>query len=135
MSRYGIPIHKLGWTKPVVTKRVRTQPDSVHCLTKKVTPPPVRQQGGLRWEIYTQKNKMIQTRGTIALKLGLGVRMTRGMCLISLRLKIKEKWCSLQVWIVSEDVEDIMITIQNNSDSNVILKVGDSLRYVIYYAN
>lgn len=61
--------------------------------------------------------------------------MTRRMCLISLRKNIKEKRCSLQDGFVCEHVTDIIITVQNNSDTAVTVNEGDSLCYINYYAN
>jgi len=65
------------------------------------------------------------------LELGLGIRITRGMCLITLRQYIKDKRYSLQNPIVAEDVDDIIIIIQNISDSDVTINRCDSLCYVL----
>ena len=74
-----------------------------------------------RWEIFAQRTIEIQPRSSVSLELGFGVQMTRGVCLVSLRQVIKETECSLQDGTISEDVEDIVIhvTIQNNSESVV----------------
>jgi len=58
--------------------------------------------------------------------------MTKGKCLVLLRQNIIAKGCTLQDGTVSEDVEDIIITIQNNSDTAVIIKERDSLCYIMY---
>ena len=55
------------------------------------------------------------------------------MSLVSLRQVIKEKGCSLQDVTISEDVVDILITIQNNSESVVSIDKGDSLCYINYH--
>src|SRR6218665_1828174 len=127
-----MPIHKMGFTKPVIERYERTQPTSVHWVPKEVTHSPNRLLGGLRWEMFSQNGINIPSKGTIALQLGLGVKMTRGICLISLRQYIKEKGCSLQNAIVAENVDDIIISIQNYSDSDVTINKGDSLCYVNY---
>lgn len=124
-----MPIHKFI-TKPVT---VRLQPDSVYWIPKAdVKHNPIRQNEGLRWEIFAQENLTIQPGRTFLVTLGLGVRMTRGNCLISLRQNIKQQRCSLQDGTVSEDVDDIIITIQNNSEVAIEIKEGDSLCYVNY---
>jgi len=122
----------MGFTKPVIERYERTQPTSVHWVPKEVTHRPIRLLGGLRWEMFSQNDITIPSKGTMAFELGLAVRMTRGICLISLRQYIKEKRCSLQNAIVSENVDDIIITIQNYSDSDVTIQSGDSLCYVNY---
>jgi hypothetical protein len=58
--------------------------------------------------------------------------MTRGLCLISLRQDLKLKRLSLQDGVVSEDVDDIIITIQNNSDSIITINAGQSLCFINY---
>jgi len=130
MSR---PLHKFI-TKPTRQAEVRTQPISVSWKVKSnVTHAPKRQRGGLRWEIFAQNVITIQPRATNTLLLGLGVEMTGGVCLVSLRQSIKERRCSLQDGEVSEDVvDDIIVSIQNNSDSLVTINGGESLCYVNY---
>jgi hypothetical protein len=69
------------------------------------------------------------------MELGFG-HSIKGKCLVSLRQKLIEKeLLILQDGTVPEDVEDIIITIQNNSDTAVIIKERDSLCYINYYAN
>lgn len=126
-----MPVHKFI-TKPE-SRNVRTQPESVYWMPKEVTHKPMRQNGGLRWEIFAQQLITIQPGGIFMAVLGFGVRMTRGVCLVSLRQELKQKRCSLQDGTISEDVDDIIITIQNNSDSVVTINEGDSLCYVNYY--
>ena len=101
-------------------------------MQKDVLHKPIRRKGGLRWEIFAQQQISIQPGKTFTAALGFGVGMTRGMCLISLRQELKLKRCSLQDGTVPEDVADIIITIQNNSESVVIVNEGDSLCYIIY---
>src|SRR6218665_334859 len=123
--------HKMGFTKDVMERYERTQPTSVHWVPKEVTDRPIRLLGGLRWKMFTQNDITIPSKGTMAFELGLAARMTSGICLISLRHYIREKRCILQNAIVAEN-EDIIITIQNYSDSDVTIHKGDSLCYVNY---
>lgn len=115
-----MPVHKF------ITKHAASQ---TQWLTKKVPHPPTQLDGN-RWETFAQKVFTLNPRSSVTLLLGLGVSMARGMCLISLRQDLKEKRCSLQDGTVCEDVDDIIITIQNNSDSPVRINEGDSLCYV-----
>jgi len=134
MSRiYGMPMHKLI-TKRYIPNRVRIQPVSVFWVPKEVTHRAIRTPGSSqRWEIFAQTAITIQPRTSISQQLGFGVRIIRGVCLVSLRQAIKEKRCSLQDGTISEDVEDIVVTIQNNSDSVVIINEGNSLCYINYH--
>lgn len=132
MYRRGYPIHKFG-TKPIRSAVVRTQPESVHWKANwDVTHRPQRQQGGLRWEIFAQKDITIQPGEIKMLRLGLAVRMWWGVCLVSLRQNLKEKGCVLQDGVVSENVGDTVINIRNDADSLVTINEGESLCYVNY---
>jgi hypothetical protein len=115
-----------------ITKQVTPiSRDTVRWMPKEVTYPPIRH--GPRLEIFAQQAITIGPRSSRTLVLGFGVSITRGICLVSLRQDIKEKRCSLQDGTVSEDVEDIIITIQNNFDCIVTINEGDSLCYINYY--
>lgn len=134
MSRYGMPIHKFI-TKRNPSSKIRTRfHNDIFWLPKEVTHKAIRRiVNPPRWEIFAQRAIEIQPRSSVSLELGFGVRMTRAVCLVSLRQVIKEKGCSLQDGTISEDVEDIVITIQNNSESVVSIDKGDSLCYINYH--
>lgn len=134
MSRYGMPIHKFI-TKRNPYSKIRTRfHNDIFWLPKEVTHKAIRRiVNPPRWEIFAQRAIEIQPRSSVSNELGFGVRMTRGVCLVSLRQVIKEKGCSLQDGTISEDVEDIVITIQNNSESVVNIDKGDSLCYINYH--
>jgi hypothetical protein len=117
-----MPVHKF------ITKRASVQ---IKWLPKEVSHTPTQLDGN-RWEVFAQKVVTISHRSSVTLALGLGVSMARGMCFISLRQNLKEKRCSLQDGTVSEDVDNIIVTIQNNSDSPVIINEEDSLCYVTF---
>src|SRR6218665_3722448 len=134
MSRYGMPIHKFI-TKRNPSTKIRTRfHNDIFWLPKEVTHKAVgRIVNPPRWEIFAQRAIEIQPRSSVSNELGFGVRMTRGVCLVSLRQVIKEKGCSLQAGTISEDVEDIVITIQNNSESVVSIDKGESLCSINYH--
>src|SRR6218665_2525496 len=109
-------IHKMGFTTSAVKRREEIDPPHVWWEPKKdITHPPYRQMGGSRWEILTQNAITIPSKSSITLELGLGVRMTKGMCFVTLRQYIKDTDCSLRDITVAEDTIDIKITIQNHS--------------------
>src|ERR1700733_15963294 len=103
MSRYGMPVHKFI-RKPEAYISVRTQPPTITWIPKTVQYSPIKQQGGLRWELFAQEAITIEPRTSITIELDFGVQLTRGMCFISLRQNLKAKRCSLQDGAVSEDV-------------------------------
>ena len=128
-----MPVHKFI-TAPEREIQLQ-QPDSINWLPQKVKHNPVRQNGGLRWEIFAQSTTTIQPKGTHMTELGFGVRITgkrRGLCLLSLSKDLKQKQCSLQDGTVTFDVDDIIVTIQNNSESIVTINEGQSLCYIIF---
>jgi hypothetical protein len=54
----------------------------------------------------------------------------QGVCSVSLRQNLKVKRCSLHDGFVAEPVDDIIVTIQNNSDDAVTILKGDSLCFI-----
>jgi hypothetical protein len=85
-----------------------------------------------KWEIFTQNELSILPRSVTTLTLGIGVQLMRGVCSVSLRQLLKEKRCSLQDGFVAESVDDIIVTIQNNSDAAVCIVEGESLCFVTH---
>jgi hypothetical protein len=83
-----------------------------------------------RWEIYAQESFTIQPRASFTAILRFGVIIRRGIVFASLKQDLKIKRCSLQDGVVSETVDDIIVTIQNNSDTAVTINAGDSLCFV-----
>ena len=131
MSRNWIrPRHKFG-TKPVRSKNFPINP--VEWLPKnEVTHKPVKHPGCQVYEIFTQRTITINPRETETLKLGLGVRMIRGWCKVQLKQEIQASACRLQDDVVSKNTEDIVITILNDSESEVVINEGDSLCFVAH---
>src|SRR6218665_1217429 len=128
MSRYGMSIHKFI-TKRNPSSKIRTRfHNDIFWLSKEVTHKAIKRiVNPPRWEIFAQRAIEIQPRSSVSPELGFGVRMSRAVCLVSLRQVIKEKGCSLQDGTISEDVEDIVITIQNNSES--VVSIDKKIRY------
>ena len=65
-------------------------------------------------------------------KLGFGVIMTNGITFVSLKQDLKYLRCSLQNETILESVDDIIITIQNNSNTVVVIDEGRPLCYIHY---
>ena len=129
MSRNWIrPMHKFG-TKPVRSKNFSINP--VEWSPKnEVAHKPVKHPGCQVYEIFAQRAITIDPRETETLEIGLGVRMRRGWCKVQLKQEIQN--CGLQDDVVSKNTEDIVITILNDSDSEVVINEGDSLCLVAH---
>ena len=123
------PTHKMGWTKPTHSKNFPINP--VEWLPKnEVAHKPVKHPGCQVYEIFTQRTITINPKETETIELGLGVRMLRGWCKVQLKQEIQN--CGLQDDVVSKNTEDIVITILNDSDSEVVINEGDSLCLVAH---
>ena len=123
MSRYGMPVHKFihKYERPPEQPVLyRPHADLLH--------PSVPRNG--KWEVYAQEAITIQPGASFTLVLKFGVLIRRGMVFVSLKQDLKVKRLSLQDGVVSETVDDIIVTLQNNSDVVVVINAGDSLCYV-----
>lgn len=123
MSRYGMPVHKF-----INKYQRREEPPAVHRPHSDLQYPPSARNG--RWEVYAQESFTIQPRSSFTAILKFGVLIRRGMVFVSLKQDLKVKRCSLQDGVVSETVDDIIVTIQNNSETTVTINAGDSLCFV-----
>jgi hypothetical protein len=79
----------------------------------------------------------INPKSTITSSLGFGIRLdwSRGVCSISLRQALKEQQLSLHDGFIAETVENIIITIQNNSSNVVNIDEGESLCFIMHSTN
>ena len=128
--RYG-PIHKFIW-KPASPKIFLINP--IEWLPRKeVSWPPVKQPGRASYEIFAQREITIEPKREVTLEIGLGVRMMKGWCGVTLGEEILASGCSLQGdGVVTENVADIVITIVNDSASVVVIATGDLL-CIVYH--
>lgn len=125
MQRYGMPIHKF------ITKHERRPPTPIRWLPHESLAHPAQPLPG-KWEIFAQQALTIQPRVALTISLKIGVRLIRGVCIVSLRQSLKEKRCSLQDGFVAESVDDIIVTIQNNSETAVNIVEGESLCFITH---
>ena len=124
-------MHKFIW-KPARPKIFLINP--IEWLPRKeVSWPPVKQPGRVSYEIFAQREITIQPNETAALETGLGVRMRKGWCGVTLGQEILASGCSLQGdGVVAENVADIVITIVNDSASVVTIPEG-ALICIVYH--
>ena len=121
--RWKGPIHKFIW-KPARPKIFLFNP--VEWLPKKDVPYiPVKQNGSQRWDIFAQREITIQPNETAEVETGLGVRMTKGWCGVTLGQEILARGSVLRgEGVVTENAADIVITIVNDSASVVTIAEG-----------
>ena len=125
MQRYSMPIHKF------IHKSKRSPPASVKWLPHENLAHPAEPLYG-KWNIFAQQSLTIQPKAALTIALGIGVRLFQGVCSVSLRQSLKEKRCSLQDGTIAESVNDIIVTIQNNSEVAVNIDEGESLCFVTH---
>lgn len=123
MQRYGMPIHKF------IHKHERPQPAPVRWIPHENLAHPAAPLEG-KWEIFAQESMTINPRDIKTIRLAIGLQLIRGVCSVALRQSLKIKRCSLQDGFVAESVDDMIITIQNNSDVPVNIVAGESLCFV-----
>lgn len=127
MQRYGQPLHKFGtkYKRPVVIA------PPIKWIPHENLTYPAKPLSG-KYEILAQEAITIQPKAALTISLKMGLQLLRGVCAVSLRQTLKEKKCSLQDGYVGETVADIIVTIQNNSDTAVTIAAGESLCYLIH---
>ena len=86
----------------------------------------------MTWEIFNQEDIKLKSKEAKRLKLGLGFLMSEGVVLSALANSLKNKRCSIQNEISLEDIEDIIITITNNSNEIVDIQQHELLCRVCY---
>ncbi len=84
------------------------------------------------WEIFCQELLTIKPNEIKTVYLSFGVQMSEGIAFISLKHQLKLKRCSIQNETVFESVDNILISIQNNSTQDVVISPGQGLCYIHY---
>ena len=73
----------------------------------------------MTWEIFSQQEIKLNPNEVKQIRLKLGFMMSEGVVLAGLANSLKYKRCSLKNEVNLEDVEDIVITLMNNSSEIV----------------
>ena len=85
---------------------------------------------GKTWRVFCQESFVIKTTKTV--KLPIGVELSDGVILTSLAQDLKVKRCSLQNELTLSSVNNVVVTIQNNSDREVSILEGTPMCLVSY---
>ena len=80
-----------------------------------------------KWQVYAQEDITITQHNSNMLSLEFGVDLSMGAVLISLDDKLKSARCSMMNESVVAPTNNIITTIQNNSDKIVTISKGDKI--------
>ena len=84
------------------------------------------------WRVFCQESFVIAPKTTKTVKLPIGAELSDGVILTSLAQDLKVKRCSLQNELTLSSVNNVVVTIQNNSDREVSILEGTPMCLVSY---
>jgi hypothetical protein len=84
------------------------------------------------WKIFAQEDIIVQSHNVASIELEFGVEMSFGVIIVSPMQQLKRMKQSIQNESVVETADDVVITIQNNSNSDITIRAGDALCYLTY---
>ena len=93
---------------------------------------PAKKVNSIAWEIFSQEDIKLQSKGVKQLKLGLGFIMSEGIVLAGLANSLREKRCNIQNEVNLENTNDIITTISNNSKEIVNIQENELLCLICY---
>lgn len=84
------------------------------------------------WEIYCQQELCLKPKETKIIQLHFGIEMSEGVVFISLQQELKTKDISIHNGTVLESVDNICISLYNNSVKDVNIMPGQLLCFIYY---
>ena len=109
-----------------------TPPKTIHWRPLREMKYPAIKVNSITWEIFSQEDIKLKPKEAKQFQLGLGFIMSQGSVLTGLANSLKNKRCSLQNEVSLEDVENIVITLTNNSNEIVDIQKNKLLCRVCY---
>ena len=109
-----------------------TPPKTIHWRPLREVKYPAIKVNSITWEIFSQEDIKLKPKEAKQFQLGLGFIMSQGSVLTGLANSLKNKRCSLQNEVSLEDVENIVITLTNNSNEIVDIQENKLLCRVCY---
>jgi hypothetical protein len=85
-----------------------------------------------KWKIHAQEDIIVQSHNVTGIELKFGVETQIGVIIVSLVQQLKRVKLSIHNESVVETADDIVISIQNNSNNDITIKAGDALCYLTY---
>ena len=113
-------------------KSKTTPPKTIHWRPLREVKYPAIKVNSITWEIFSQEDIKLKPKEAKQFQLGLGFIMSQGVVLTGLANSLKNKRCSLQNEVSLEDVENIVITLTNNSNEIVDIQENKLLCRVCY---
>ena len=107
-------------------------PKTIHWRPLQDVKYPAKKVNSITWEIFNQEDIKLKPKEAKQFQLGLEFIMSQGVVLTGLSNSLKNKRCSLQNEISLEDVENIVITLTNNSNEIVAIQENKLLCRVCY---
>jgi hypothetical protein len=93
---------------------------------------PAERNHTLKWKIFAQEDILVQSHNAASIELRFGVELSFGVIIVSLVQQLKRVKLSIHDESVVETAHDIVISIQNNSNSDSTIRAGDALCFVTY---
>ena len=81
-------------------------------------------------EVYAEDELIFKPREVKNVEFNVGFRLFKGVVQLSLKNEFKQKFLSLHDGLISENVDKIIVNIQNNSDTDVVVSEGESLCFI-----
>ena len=119
-------IHKFN------TKPKTIPPKTIHWSPLRKVKYPAKKVNSITWEIFNQEDIKLKPKEAKQFQLGLGFIISQGVVLTGLSNLLKNKRCSLQNEVSLEDIENIVITLTNNSNEIVDIRENELLCRVCY---
>jgi hypothetical protein len=124
-----MPVHKFIHKYP---QPPSTPPVAVLWYPAEDVKYPAERDHTLKWKIFAQEDIIVQSHNVASIELKFGVEMSFGVIIVSLTQQLKRVKLSIQNESVVETADDIVISIQNNSNNDITIKAGDALCYLTY---
>jgi hypothetical protein len=93
---------------------------------------PAERDHTLKWKIISQEDIIVQSNNVVSIELRFGVELQIGVIMVSLTQQLKRVKLSIQNESVVETTHNIVISIQNNSNNDIMIREGDVLCFLTY---
>lgn len=126
MSQIGMPIHKF------ITKRLPHREERpIMWRFHDVEHMPI-QYNTYKFGFLAQQDLKIQPRTTLMIQIPIGCTLRRGLVFVTLKNELRLKGLLIPDAVISESVENIVVSLQNNSDTVVTIQKGDKIGYTAH---
>lgn len=121
---YEMPIHKF-WTKWVPNR----DPPAMMWRLHDAEHMPV-QYSSTKFGFFAQQSLSVQPKSTLMIQIPIGFSLRRGLVFVTLKNELRQKALLIPDGVISESVDNIVVSLQNNSDVVVTIQKGEQFGYV-----